>query len=102
MTVTYNNITYNDGNNITFHVKINKATGNVTFTYNNKKTTLNLTDGECSFTISETLKPNNYTMRIDYNGDENYFKILKEHFQFTVHKIPINITITAKEIKVDH
>jgi len=101
MTVTYNNITYNDGNNITFHVKINNATGNVTFTYNNKKTTLNLTGGECSFTISETLKPNNYTMRIDYNGDENYFKILKEHFQFTVHKIPFNVTITAKEIKVD-
>lgn len=106
MTVTYNNITYNDGGNITFHVKVTgnltaQPTGNVTFTYNNKKVTLNLTDGECNYTISEVLKPANYTMRIDYNGDNEYFRIIKQFYTFTVYKIPNNITITAKEIKVD-
>ena len=101
MTVTYNNITYNDGSNITFHVKLDNATGNVTFTYNGKRTTVNLTDGECNYTITETLKPANYTMRIDYNGDDDYFRIIKQYYQFSVYKIPINITITAKEIKVD-
>ncbi len=104
MTVTYNNITYNDGNNITFHVKITgntTPTGNITLTYNNKKVTLNLTDGECNYTINETLKPANYTMRIDYNGDDDYFRVINQYYPFTVHKIPTNITITAKEIKVD-
>ena len=104
MTVNYNNITYNDGK-ITFHVKVTgnltaQPTGNVTFTYNNKETTVNLTDGECSFTIDETLKPANYTMRIDYNGDNEYFKILKQNYNFTVYKIKTNITLSAPEIKI--
>ena len=104
MTVTYNNITYNDGK-ITFHVKVTgnltaQPTGNVTFTYNNKETTVNLTDGECSFTIDEALKPANYTMRIDYNGDGEYFKILKQNYNFTVYKIKTNITLVAPEIKI--
>lgn len=105
MTVTYNNITYNDGNNITFHIKVTgnltvQPTGNVTFTYNNQKITLNLTDGECNYTITETLKPNNYTMRIDYNGDGEYFKILKHDHNFTVYKIKTNITLVAPEIRI--
>ncbi len=104
MSVTYNNITYNDGK-ITFHVKVTgnhtvQPTGNVTFTYNNQKITLNLTDGECNYTITETLKPNNYTMRIDYNGDEEYFKILKHDYNFTVYKIKTNITLVAPEIRI--
>ena len=106
MTVTYNNnITYNDGNKITFHIKVtgnltNQPTGNITFTYNNQKITLNLTDGECNYTIDETLKPANYTMRIDYNGDEEYFRIIKQYCPFTVNKIPTNITLVAPEIKI--
>ncbi|WP_458405218.1 Ig-like domain repeat protein [Methanobrevibacter sp.] len=105
MTVTYNNITYNDGNKITFHVKVTgnltvQPTGNVTFTYNNQKTTLNLTNGECNYTITETLKPANYTMRIDYNGDDEYFKIIKQLYPFTVNKISTNITLSAPEIRI--
>ena len=103
MTVTYNNITYNDGNKITFHVKVTgntTPTGNVTFTYNNKKITLNLTDGKCNYTITETLKPDNYTMRIDYNGDDDYFRIIKQYCPFTVHKIRTNVTLSAPEIKI--
>ena len=105
MTITYNNITYNDGNNITFHIKVTgnltvQPTGNITFTYNNKKITLNLTNGECNYTITEKLKPANYTMRIDYNGDDEYFKIIKQYCPFTVHKIPTNITLVAPEIKI--
>ena len=106
MTVTYNNnITYNDGNKFTFHIKVNgnltnQPTGNLTLTYNNKKVILNLTDGECNYTINETLKPDNYTMRIDYNGDEEYFRIIKQFYPFTVHKIPTNITLVAPEIKI--
>ncbi|WP_405322497.1 hypothetical protein [Methanobrevibacter thaueri] len=105
MTVTYNNITYNDGNKITFHVKVTgnltvQPTGNVTFTYNNQKITLNLTNGECNYTIDETLKPANYTMRIDYNGDEEYFKIIKQFYPFTVNKIRTNVTLSAPEIKI--
>ena len=106
MTVTYNNnITYNDGNKFTFHIKVtgnltNQPTGNVTLTYNNKKVVLNLTDGECNYTIDETLKPANYTMRIDYNGDEEYFRIIKQFYPFTVNKISTNITLVAPEIKI--
>ena len=106
MTVTYNNnITYNDGNKFTFHIKVtgnltNQPTGNVTLTYNNKKVIVNLTDGECNYTIEETLKPANYTMRIDYNGDDEYFRIIKQYCPFTVHKIPTNITLVAPEIKI--
>ena len=103
MTVTYNNITYNDGNNITFHIKVKgnlteQPTGNITLTYNNNKITINLTNGECNYTINETLIPANYTMRIDYNGDEEYFKILKQKYSFTVHKIPTQVNITAPEV----
>ena len=103
MTVTYNNITYKDGNQITFNVKVEgntTPTGNVTFTYNNKKITLNLTDGKCNYTITETLKPDNYTMRIDYNGDDDYFRIIKQYCPFTVHKIRTNVTLSAPEIKI--
>ena len=105
MTVTYNNITYNDGNNITFHIKVTgnltvQPTGNITLTYNNQKILLNLTNGECNYTITEKLKPANYTMRIDYNGDEEYFRIIKQNYPFTVHKIPTNITIKTSEIKI--
>lgn len=106
MTVIYNNnITYNDGNKFTFHIKVtgnltNQPTGNVTLTYNNKKVIVNLTDGECNYTIEETLKPANYTMRIDYNGDEEYFRIIKQFYPFTVHKIPTTITLVAPEIKI--
>ena len=105
MTITYNNITYNDGNNITFHIKVTgnltvQPTGNITFTYNNKKITLNITNGECNYTITEKLKPANYTMRIDYNGDDEYFKIIKQYCPFTVHKIRTNVTLSAPEIKI--
>ena len=105
MTVTYNNITYNDGNNITFHIKVAgnltvQPTGNITLTYNNQKITINLTEGECNYTITEKLKPANYTMRIDYNGDSEYFRIIKQYYPFTVHKIPTNITLIAPEIKI--
>ncbi|WP_458452908.1 Ig-like domain-containing protein [Methanobrevibacter sp.] len=105
MTVTYNNITYNDGNNITFHIKVTgnmtvQPTGNITLTYNNQKITLNLTNGECNYTITEKLKPANYTMKIDYNGDSEYFRIIKQNYPFTVHKIPTNITLIAPEIKI--
>ena len=105
MTITCNNITYNDGNNITFHVKVTgnltvQPTGNITFTYNNQKILLNLTDGECNYTITEKLKPANYTMRIDYNGDNEYFRIIKQYCPFTVHKIRTNVTLSAPEIKI--
>ena len=105
MTVTYNNITYNDGNNITFHIKVAgnltvQPTGNITLTYNNQKITINLTEGKCKYTITEKLKPANYTMRINYNGDSEYFRIIKQYYPFTVHKIPTNITLIAPEIKI--
>ena len=103
MDVCYNNITYNDGN-ITFHVKINgnltmQPTGNITLRYNNKKVILGLKDSECSFTIPDVLKPNNYTMWMDYGGDGEYFKILKRCFVFSVYKIPTNISVVAPEVK---
>ena len=103
MTVTYNNITYNDGNNITFHINItgnnNTPTGKIILTFNNQKYIVNLTDGECNFTIPEKLKPANYTIRIEYNGSNEYFKILKQHYKFTVHKIPVNVTMNVTEVK---
>ena len=104
MTITYNNITYNDGNNITFHVKVTgnltvQPTGNITFTYNNQKILLNLTDGECNYTITEKLKPANYTMRIDYNGDvyDSDFEIAKEQWRSGMGKLA---TLDSQEPEV--
>lgn len=103
MSVTYNNITYNDGNNMTFHINItgnnNTPTGKIILTFNNQKYIVNLTDGECNFTIPEKLKPSNYTIRIEYNGSNEYFKILKQYYNFTVHKIPVNVTMNVTEVK---
>ena len=105
MLVTYNNnnITYNDGNNITFKIKIagnlTTPTGNITLTLNNQKYNVNLTDGECDFTVPSNFKPGNYTIKIEYNGDSEYFKILKKYYNFTIFKIPTAVNITAPEVK---
>ena len=103
MEVNYTNITYHEGN-MTFHVKVTgnltvQPTGNLTFTLNNQKYNMNLTDGECNFTIPLDLKPDNYRIRIDYNGDEEYFKILRKYCYFSIFKIPTSVNITAPEVK---
>ena len=104
MTITYNNITYNDGNNITFHISltgnITTPTGNIIITFNNKKTTLNLINGTCSYTVDPTLKPGNYTIKIEYDGNEEYFKIRHNTYPFTIHKISTFVNISAPEIKI--
>ena len=103
MEVNYTNITYHEGN-VTFHVKVTgnltvQPTGNLTFTLNNQKYNMNLTDGECNFTIPLDLNPDKYRIRIDYNGDEEYFKILRKYFNFQIFKIPTSVNITAPEVK---
>ena len=98
MTVDYHNITY-DEEDMTFHIKITGnltlPTGNITFTLNKQKYTVNLTDGECNFTVPTDLKPGNYTIKIEYNGDSEYFKILKHNYLFTIFKIPTQVNITS-------
>ena len=101
MTVDYHNITY-DEEDMTFHIKITgnitTPTGNITFTLNKQKYTVNLTGGECNFTIPADLKPGNYTIKIEYNGDEEYFKILKKYYDFTIFKIPTMVNISATQV----
>ena len=101
MTVDYHNITY-DEEDMAFHIKITgnitTPTGNITFTLNKQKYTVNLTGGECNFTIPADLKPGNYTIKIEYNGDEEYFKILKKYYDFTIFKIPTIVNISATQV----
>ena len=100
MTVNYHNITYKQ-ENMTFHMKITAnttPTGNITLTLNNQKYNVNLTDGECDFTLPSDFKPGNYTIKIEYNGDSEYFKILKKYYNFTIFKIPTAVNITAPEV----
>lgn len=95
--VSYTNIHYLE--NMTFHVKINgnitTPTGNITFTFNKQKYVVNLSDGECDFTIPNILNPGNYTVKVEYNGDDEYFKILRNYYDFTVFKCPTSVNITA-------
>ena len=104
MTVEYNNITYNDGNNVTFKINVTDnntpVSGNITLTFNNQKYQIRLNNGTCNFTMPSDLKPNNYTVKIEYNGNEDYFKIRNRHYQFTIHKIQTNITLDAPEVKI--
>ena len=104
MTVNYNNITYNDGNNVTFKINVTgnntPLTGNITLELNNQKYTLTLVNGSCNFTAPTDLKPNTYTVKITYEGNDDYFKIKNQYYSFTIHKIPINITLDAPEIKI--
>ncbi|WP_405264962.1 Ig-like domain-containing protein, partial [Methanobrevibacter sp.] len=104
MIVEYNNVTYNDGNNVTFKIKVTDnntpVSGNITLTFNNKKYQIRLNNGTCNFTMPSDLKPNNYTVKIEYNGNEDYFKIRNRYYQFTIHKIQTNITLDAPEVKI--
>ena len=104
MTVTYNNITYGEGN-ITFNITVTgnntPQNGTITIIFNNEKTQLQLINGTCNFTIPENLKPNTYTVKITYEGNENYFKLRNNLYNFTIFKIPTNITATSPEVKID-
>ena len=97
MNVSYSNIHYLE--NMTFHVKVNgnitTPSGNITFTFNKQKYTVNLTGGECDFTIPAVLDPGNYTVKVEYNGDDEYFKILRKYYDFTVFKCPSSVNVTA-------
>ncbi|PWB87548.1 Ig-like domain-containing protein [Methanobrevibacter thaueri] len=104
MIVEYNNVTYNDGNNVTFKIKVTDnntpVSGNITLTFNNQIYQIRLNNGTCNFTMPSDLKPNNYTVKIEYNGNEDYFKIRNHYYQFTIHKIQTNITLDAPEVKI--
>ena len=101
MDVAYSNVTYKE--NMTFHIKvcgnITTPTGNITFTLNKQKYIVNLSDGECDFTIPSNLTPDNYTIKIEYDGDDEYFKILKKYYEFTIFKITPTLNVTAPEVK---
>lgn len=97
MDVSYSNIHYLE--NMTFHVKVNgnitTPSGNIIFTFNKQKYTVNLTGGECDFTIPAVLDPGNYTVKVEYDGDDEYFKILRNYYDFTVFKCPSSVNVTA-------
>ena len=102
LTVEYNNITYKDGE-IKFKMNVSgdygTPTGNITLTFNNQNYILTLDNGTCNFTLPSNLKPGNYTVKISYNGDNTYFKLLNNIYQCTVYKIKTNITVVAPEVR---
>ncbi|MDO5815839.1 MAG: Ig-like domain-containing protein, partial [Methanobrevibacter sp.] len=103
MTVNYTNITYKNGT-VTFHINMNGTitmpTGNITITFNNQKTILNLTNGTCNYTVDPKLIPGNYSVKIEYDGDEEYFKIRHNIYKFTIYKIPVNVSLYAPDIRI--
>ena len=74
------------------------ATGNFTFTIGNKTQTVAISDGKAS-AIFKGLASGNYTVKVEYSGDDNY-NANQSTANFMVSKISdYNIDISVPEIK---
>ena len=96
-----NNIIY--GEDAIFKIKVSGnythiPTGNVTVIINDKKYSINLTNGLANLTVSD-LTPGNYTIKIIYEGDADYAKVFY-YCNYTVNKHPTTLNITAPEVKI--
>ena len=96
------NITVNDvivGNDVVVKVDITSgATGNFTFTIGNKTQTVAISNGKAS-AIFKGLASGNYTVKVEYSGDDNY-NANQSTANFMVFKISdYNMDISVSEIK---
>lgn len=96
-----NNIIY--GEDAIFKIKVNGnythiPTGNVTVIINDKKYSINLTNGLANLTLTN-LTPGTYSIKIIYEGDADYAKVFY-YCNYTVNKHPTTLNITAPEVKI--
>ena len=96
-----NNIIY--GEDAIFKIKVSGnythiPTGNVTAIINNKKYSINLTNGLANLTLTN-LTPGTYSIKIVYEGDADYAKVFY-YCNYTVNKHPTTLNITAPEVKI--
>lgn len=85
--------------NITvFDEDSNLINGNVSVLLNNNPFTVNLTNGKGNITISNLI-PDNYTLKLIYEGNENYSKSFNEK-NFTINKSSVNLNIEIENITV--
>ena len=76
----------------------NPLSGNVTVLLNDDEHSVNLIDGKGNLTISNLI-PNDYTLRLTYEGNEDYSKAIEEK-NFTISKSTTNLSIEIEEITV--
>ena len=96
-----NNIIY--GEDAIFKIKVSGKythipTGNVTVIINDKKYSINLTNGLANVTLTN-LTPGTYSIKIVYEGDSDYAKVFY-YCNYTVNKHPTTLNITAPEVKI--
>ena len=76
----------------------NPLDGNVSILLNDDKYSVNLIGGKGNITISN-LMPNNYTLRLIYEGNADYGKAIAEK-NFTINKSSVNLTIDIEDIDI--
>ncbi len=76
----------------------NLLNGNVSVLLNNNEFTVNLSNGKGNLTISNLI-PDNYTLKLIYEGNENYSKSFNER-NFTINKSSVNLSIDIEDITV--
>ena len=99
MNVSVSDIIYGNDLKVNVSVMNNQSQslkGNVTFMIDKKTYNVKLNDGSCTASISG-LDPGNYTLKVIYEGDEDYFKSI-QYFNITVNKIPTNLSIVMPEV----
>ena len=99
MKVNVSDIIYGNDLKVNVSVMNNQSQslkGNVTFKINKKIYNVKLNDGSCTASISG-LDPGDYTLKVVYEGDEDYFKSI-QYFNITVNKIPTNLSIAMPEV----
>lgn len=95
------NINYTDDLEINFTVfdeDSNPLDGDVTVLLNDEEYTVNLINGKGNITISNLI-PNDYTLKLIYEGNENYNKAFNEK-NFTINKSSVNLTIDIENVTV--
>ena len=102
MTFDIKDIIYKEDLIITINVtgvpNLHKPTGNISYVINNKKYYVNLVNGQAKINISN-LKVGDYVIKINYEGDDDYFKIFTIN-NFTVHKIPTTLELVLDDFKI--
>lgn len=99
MKVNVSDIIYGNDLKVNVSVMNNQSQslkGNVTFKIDKKTFNVKLNNGYCTASISG-LDPGNYTLKVIYEGDEDYFKSI-QYFNITVNKIPTNLSIAMSEV----
>lgn len=76
----------------------NLLNGTVSILLNKANYSVNLTNGKASMSISD-LMPGNYTLKLIYEGSENYCKAFEEK-NFSINKSSINLSIDIEDIDV--